>query len=91
MLSLSVCVVMLCYGFVLLCLSSQSFEKWTSLTELGEMLALSLCDRFAEYSFTSRTRPQHEFTFVTQPVACSLFNARVFITPAFTAAERILL
>lgn len=37
----SVCVVMLCYGFVLLCLSSQSFDEWTSLTALWEMLALS--------------------------------------------------
>jgi len=38
----SVCVVMLCYGFVLLCLSSPSFEEWTSLTERREIFSLSL-------------------------------------------------
>lgn len=90
----SVCVVMLCYGFVLLCLSSQSFEKWTPLTELWETLARSLCDRFAEYSFAKKTRPQYEFTFVTQPVACSLFQCACIyhrIPPAFTAPNYFLL
>lgn len=37
----SVCVVMLCYGFVLLCLSSQSFEK-VDLTHRTLRNALSL-------------------------------------------------
>lgn len=93
----SVCVVMLCYGFVLLCLSSQSFEEWTSLTELGRTLSLfsscSLCDRSAEYSFTNKTRPQYDFTFVTQPIACSLFQcASIYhiIPKAFTAPNLFL-
>lgn len=33
-----------------------------------------LSDRSAEYSFANKTRPQNDFTFVTQPIACSLFH-----------------
>lgn len=43
----SVCVVMLCYGFVLLCLSSPSSEEWTSVTQLpGNAGSLALADGF---------------------------------------------
>lgn len=31
-------------------------------------------DRSAEYSFANKTRPQYDFTFVTKPIACCLFQ-----------------
>lgn len=96
----SVCVVMLCYGFVLLCLSSQSFEEWTSLAELWELLSLlSLSLRVCVTGLQSivspnKTRPQYDFTFVTQPIACSLFQcASIYhrIPQAFAAPNLFLL
>lgn len=91
----SVCVVMLCYGFVLLCLSSllksgcrSSCSEKCSLSSLFLYLSIYLSDRSAEYSFTNKTRPQYDFTFVTQPIACTLFQcASIYhrIPQAFTA------
>lgn len=83
----SVCVVMLCYGFVLLCLSSQPLEEWTSLTRLRENAgSLALSDRFAQYSFASKKLGQGMNSHLL--LACSAFQCTgIYYTvpQAFTA------
>lgn len=86
----SVCVVMLCYGSVLLCLSSLllflSFPKSGPHSRRSEgTLSLPLSSLRVTGSRCiappTETRPQYEFTFVARPVACGLFQRACIYQP----------